>query len=231
MRMTEIYEARSNPELNRKTDIISSLRQYSHRADCFVRYGSLRTAINKNPTYDTPPGVYMYPLREMFDSIANNIIPHKGDSDTVLLAAVNITGGNVLNVKDYHDLENDVKRLREQLSSIETFDVLYEKASRDANGSQTISGTGISRPLPNHGSQGRTLFYFTHNLAREINGNNSSWTWRKILISLGYTVVLDLGTSTIHGNEPYQILVMVPGLIKPITALNNNIATPSEPRR
>jgi hypothetical protein len=225
MRMNELNEARSHPELNHKVDMVAQLRRYSQRADCFIRYGSLRTAINKNPNYDTPPGIYMYPLREMFDSIVENNIPHKGDANTVLLTSVAVTGSNVLNVKEYDGLDDDVKRLRDLLPSVENFDALYEKATSDASGSHTVSGTGIARPLPRAGISGRTLFYFTHNIARQIGSNNTSWVWRKILMLLGYTVVLDLGTSTIHGNEPFQILVMVPGLIKPIIALDNSRAS------
>ena len=64
MRLTHfINEKRRNPELNPKVSFVELLEKYKGRTDIFVTYTKLpKLGINPNNVFDTPTGVYSYPI-------------------------------------------------------------------------------------------------------------------------------------------------------------------------
>lgn len=70
----------------RREDIVAALSRYKDRDDVFVSFRSLpKLGINPQSGWDTPIGIYGYPLRAFWDAIEHNSIPFAGDAEYVIV--------------------------------------------------------------------------------------------------------------------------------------------------
>jgi hypothetical protein len=123
-----LEEARRNPELNPKISIYKALEPYKDRDDMFITYtadvgkdfsganltgrniSGFKVGINPKSTYNTPNGIYVYPLKEAWKLYANKMtqslhVPFAGDEPMVALLQAK-SGSNFVDVskvssKDY----------------------------------------------------------------------------------------------------------------------------------
>lgn len=62
-----ISEARKNPSMNPKISIYDALSKYQNDSDIFISFTQIdKIGINPNSSFDSPIGVYVYPLRELW---------------------------------------------------------------------------------------------------------------------------------------------------------------------
>lgn len=78
----EVDGARRNPELNKKISIIDQLSPYKDDPSYFISFTDInKIGLNPSTTYDTPLGIYTYPLKEIWNDFVNNEIPFAGGSN------------------------------------------------------------------------------------------------------------------------------------------------------
>lgn len=134
-------ELRSHPEKNPKVSAISALERYEGRDDIFISFRDIeKLGINPGSTYDTPIGIYAYPLsavlggrtaedfespESIFAKTMNHHVPFAGDKPFIHVFSVKSREGIVWDMKAYSDadLDADIVKLRKL---VETVDVKAE---------------------------------------------------------------------------------------------------------
>lgn len=80
-----LTEARKNPELNPKIAAMQTLEKYKDDPNVYISYRSInKIGINPNSRYNTPNGIYAYPLKEMWDKLKRegkaSAVPFAGEN-------------------------------------------------------------------------------------------------------------------------------------------------------
>ena len=213
MKISELLE--SIPLDERIASIESALLNYKDRDDIYISYSDLpKLGINPKTNYDTPAGIYCYPLKPMYPSVHGNTIPFAGDRRYVLVLQYNT--GRVLEIGNYNEAEyqKDLQTLRTNIPNMfkissEVFDDIVDDGENNAR-QKTPSGK---------------LWNVTRLLALDWRGNGgpkSTAGWNKILRSLGFVGAEDqYGTGLIHPAEPTQAVWFTASAIKLIEVLPN----------
>ena len=127
-----ITEARRNPKLNPKLGIVQQLEKYKDREDIYISFtgvdknekqpkkgekhlfpkGTNKIGINPKTKFDTPAGVYAYPLKAMWNNIKGDTIPFASDREYIQVLQVNHP--NLIDVVDYTNdmLKTDINKLK-----------------------------------------------------------------------------------------------------------------------
>ena len=175
-------------------------KNYKPDDNLFVSFVSVdKAGINPKSPYDTPIGVYAYPLKFAM----TEKIPYRGQNKPVKIKIIKPTNDKVLS-DDISEkaLENLLEIIKIKYNIKEHH---IEKWSDEAL---------IDTPMGK-------LWNITRELSRNGNGvgvNNmvSPTKWTKILIDLGFDYVVDNGTKVIHSNEPTQAVFLNPKSYKVI---------------
>jgi hypothetical protein len=201
MRLSEITRwKREKVEFNP----LEKLERWVDKGCFFTMTEINKLGINPHSTYDTPLGIYSYPLTSKFYALLLKAqLPFANDADFVQIFRPK-SGANVLtlgfNEQKFDELcelvENEVKG-----SSGENFyNKVYEKAIETASG-KTFS----------------TIFW---NLTRLV-AKQSPIKWRSLFLSLGIDGVNDPGRGVIHQNEPEQAVFFNTEAIEHLDTLDN----------
>ena len=153
--------------------------------DVYFSYRSIdKLGINPKSRFDTPNGIYAYPVRYQTTNVR-----FTGDTNTGFVYFFKLKPGtNLLDLGEYNKtaFDNDIKKLK---------DAGYN-TDLDFSDSKVDSFPG-------------NLWFATY----KNRGNANKWNYllRKVL---GYDAVLDRGEGIIHNNEPAQIVVLNPTSIE-----------------
>lgn len=153
-----------------------------------------KIGINPQSTYNTPIGIYSYPLtQEYYEKLVKNKLPFAGNQRYINLFSIS---DSVNNLSYYDNLLSDYKKLSQIYDNIEevaenAFDTAYKRndVSKFWNLTRILSKTPIK--------------------------------WNALLRNLGYTNFYDPGDGVIHTNEPTQFVVLDPRIIIPIESFEN----------
>ncbi|CAM6053357.1 unnamed protein product [Sphagnum tenellum] len=107
------HEITHKPLMERYEDRVDALEQWHSDPSIYVSFTDL-PKIGMNPTsgYDTPLGIYAYPLKEMFGAFEDNAIPFADDREYIQV----LQSTKVTELSEYNqgDLERDISRLKEK---------------------------------------------------------------------------------------------------------------------
>jgi hypothetical protein len=153
-----------------------------------------KIGINPQSQYNTPIGIYSYPLtQEYYEKLIKSKLPFAGNQRYINLFSIS---DSVNNLSYYDNLSSDYKKLSQIYDNIEevaknAFDTAYKKniVSKFWNLTRILSKTPIK--------------------------------WNALLRNLGYTNFYDPGDGIIHTNEPTQFVVLDPRIIIPIESFEN----------
>lgn len=160
-----------------------------------------KIGINPKSTYQTPLGVYCYPLtEEYYNKLIKNTLPFAGNQKYINLFSISDSVNNLSKYSETN-LKNDENKLFQLYESMgkEKFDVKKEYAYNAA-----YLETAVSK-----------FWNFTRLLAGNL------LKWNVLFRKLGYTNFYDPGISIIHGNEPTQAVIFDPSIIIPIESFLN----------
>lgn len=186
------------------TDIVDALRPYAEQRNFFVSFSDIpKLGINPKTDYNTPAGIYSYPLRQMWPAIKANTIPYAGERQYALVFQPRSSDG-IVNVNTYTSvyLSRHMNLLEQKVipkivgSTVVDpgfFVDFFDEAKRESK-LQTPAGW---------------LWNITRRLAgmwaRDFNGPKPTVGWNAIMRALDITGVVDWqGSGLIHPNEPIQ---------------------------
>ena len=185
-------------------DIVDALYPYHLEKNIFVSFSDIpKLGINPQTDYNTPAGIYSYPVNQMWPSIKANTIPYAGERQYALVLKPRTLDGVVF-VSTYSSAEfsQHMRILEEKVvprivgSTVVDpgfFVDFFDEARRESI-LQTPAGWlwNTTRLLA-------TMW------ARDFNGPKPTVGWNAIMRALGIKGVADTtGAGLIHPNEPVQ---------------------------
>jgi hypothetical protein len=167
-------------------------KRYMSRDDIeefFVTFVSEdKVGINPKSIWDTPNGVYAYPVSWALD----NQIPFRGQNKPKKIKVIKIHSKKVLSNKlSKNEYQEKIKQLQKE----------YGLPDKQINGFvedakvQTYFGK---------------LWNVTRMIAKHLKNEKTSNIWTTILLHLGYDVVIDNGDGVVHEHEKTQAVFLSP---------------------
>lgn len=239
MRYSEITnEARRNKEhpSQKRTSNFEKLKKYwdsdwlkdnysAYPENVYISFTQVnKIGINPKSRYNTPIGIYCYPLYEFsssFEKFNKIIVPFAGEQPfiNVLILEKNIKQLN-FDIYDETDYSNDVLTLREHFTKKHGDDREFEF---------------IVSSAAEHGTDwGRNIWNITRLLSKDmtekelrirktkVKAKPDSVLWNYLLrVVLGYDLVYDSGHSIIHENEPIQAVFLSKNAFKLAEVIDN----------
>jgi hypothetical protein len=205
MRIRDLLEARRNPHLNPRVDPIDTFSMYANKPNMFVTFTQLpKVGINPQSNYNTPIGVYSYPLKYVLERAYQKgtlfgAAPFASDAKYVHLFQQ--TSRNILDVSQYgkSQFEVDIRKLKNYFN--------HDWSVSNFISDTTTRHREIGSEMGGGFSYGRSLWYLIYDLVgRYKSGGRPTIEATKILFRvLGYDAVYDMdGKGIIHVNEPTQ---------------------------
>lgn len=169
-----------------------------------------KVGINPKSKYGTPIGIYTYPLTErIYSQLVDGALPFKGES----------TFTHFLKVREEYRKNIPVVSARghqiagDPVSEDVVKEVFYEHLGYDdARYERMVSEVredGNGHPVD---FVWRAMMY----ISRKINPDKASAMWAKLMTSVGIYGVIDLGSGTVHPNEPEQAVVFSKEVVEQI---------------
>lgn len=227
MRYYELHEARRNSEhpSQQRSSNIDKLKKYwdrswlkskynSYPENVYISFTSIdKIGINPSSPYNTPIGIYCYPLLDYsasFEKLNKIFVPFAGDSPYINVLIMK-KGQQVLNFDSYDetDYSEDIATLREYFIKEFNDERLFKLM---------VAGAA------EHGTNwGKNIWNVTKELSEYMDDNTnrrnrtstnkkakpSSVLWNYLLrVVLYYDLVYDSGKGIIHPNEPNQAVFL-----------------------
>lgn len=218
MKIHELLEARRNPELNPKISINAAIQDFEKTFGetlSFVSFTSIdKLGINPGSKYETPLGIYAYPLSYVRRSIKSDHapddrLPFAGDQPFATLFAVNPK--QVIFLSKYTNA--DLNALIERMKAIYSDDSAIDRALAWAKSNAYVRTAGGIM-------WATTMMYAGMNTSES---KNRAVKWNKIFRDLNIDGVIDDdGDGIIHTNERTQaVFFKKPGVIKNEKRIHN----------
>jgi hypothetical protein len=221
---TFIQEARKNPDQNPKVSVNARLLDYYsnaktlgyNRKNAFVSFTEIdKLGINPKSSYNTPLGIYAYPMSYVLDSVGSHhtmdLLPFSGDTPYAnMFSLKGSVSSNIIIAENFSD--NDLDKYYQKLYK------LY-KAYIPQLG-DFINTSFDNAKIP--GWAAGRLWYVTKELAETISKGSAPKIWNAIFRKLGIDAFIDdTNLAIIHSNEPTQMVVFNPRIIKDVKRVYN----------
>lgn len=182
----------------------------------FVTFVSVdKVGLNPKSPYDTPIGVYTYPL----DYVLNEEdVPFRGETKSSKIKVLKRKTNKILtnDLTDYEyelkikQIENLMNNSGKYIPEVESESKDYIKRWEQAARKNTNFGClwNITRML--------SMDFYSKKNASNLKGptKNNPVAWTKLLLELGYDLAIDYDTGTIHPSEPTQAVFLNPNSYK-----------------
>lgn len=203
-------------------DIADVLQSYKDDPMVFVSFSSLpKLGINPRTDYNTPAGIYTYPIKDIWHQIEDDTIPYASERPYAVVVRPRTAQG-ILDVDSYTEAEyqQHLFRLKTQIlpywlhptQTTQPVDIddLIQSAEQT---------TRLNTPA------GR-LWNVTRLAATEITKSykrsvRATVAWNMLLRELGITGVVDRGKGLIHPNEPTQAMWTSAGSLETLAIVRN----------
>ena len=129
MKIVEIFKL-----FERHTHVVSLLSKYADNPSIYITFTDLpKVGINPQYNFDTPAGIYAYPLQATWDEFVNDDLPFASDRKYVQVLQ---SQGNIKDVSDYKDgdFEKDKAKLIELYGDKFKNDASFLREVKDAVG-------------------------------------------------------------------------------------------------
>jgi hypothetical protein len=190
-----------------------------------------KVGVNPGSEYNTPLGVYFYPLtHKMYKSLIDDDLPFAGQMENVNLVKLNnldspkwlrVSDRNqsinleALQMKAYNFFDDSNKKIARVEDNEYTFETALERWGRWTKRESKFSSTSL-------------LFSFCAFLIKKVDLKSSSSKvapgrrFNQVLRHLGFIGVYDGGKGVIHENEPEQLVALEPSAYTVIKSYNTN---------
>jgi hypothetical protein len=222
MKLSELFEARKNPEQNPKLGPVAQLFKYKDDPDVYISMTKLpKLGINPQTTWrNTPNGIYTFNLSQL---LSRTYDPNKSLSSLVTrpfdflpyIQVIRAKKVKVLDVNTYteSDYTNDVKKLTKLYPDLT--DKIQEFQQNVIFHDHEYSYMKSSFPDIDMDNPFIKIFGLTKFLSKSANG------WNKNLRALGYMIVNDPGKGYISKYEWMQTVFLDPKAYIHLDTLRN----------
>lgn len=216
-----LEEARRNPEQNPKIGVVEALEPYKDNPDIYISFTEVdKIGINPKSGFNTPLGIYTYPLKEMWKDVKNDTIPWAGKAPYVWILKSKNGKGFIKNLysdyssKNYDDDMKKIKKLYKDNKEIQA-EILHLKTNFPQHVDLTYEKyvnwiiTDYTKEAKAHNAVS-SFWNVTREFAKNYEkGKNDSIKWNVLLRKLEYTGFADKsGKGIIHAAEPTQAVFL-----------------------
>ena len=241
MKLLELFEARSNPEINQKgsTGHLAA-REFLGKMDGDERrnYGVSMTnlpklGINPKSSYNTPLGIYYYTAQYYLDRLVNyDRLDFQHEAPYIQIFEID---GNILEISEMdHSLYNsNIDLLFKQIDKLAQLAGMSTKEVQDQTAKFMLSAPTEAKVDSYGGHYWYVLWALSSYLTQgktSKNNNISPVMWNKIFRLMGWDAVEDNGSGIIHQNEPYQGVVVNSAAITHKKTFENKPEDKSRPK-
>lgn len=180
----------------------------------FVTFVSVdKVGLNPKTPYDTPIGVYTYPL----DYVLNEEdVPFRGETKSSKIKVLknktnkilsnDISDGEYVNkIKQIEKIVNESDKYHDDVKrGIKAYIKRWEQAARKNTNFGCL--WNVTRML--------SMDYYKNGSKQTSPNKNNPVAWTKLLLELGYDLAIDYDTGTIHPSEPTQAVFLNPNSYK-----------------
>jgi hypothetical protein len=230
-----IFESRKNPTMNPRLSAYEQLKRYKDDPNIFISFTEInKIGINPLSTYDTPLGIYFYPLKETWEKYEVDLhqsfvrYPFANTAPYIQVIKWNGTGRIIDDLFYYHDedLQDDINRLKslqslpfcKELSNDDIKDLvdLEVKASKQYS-SQRLPASQFFYICLQMARIGKPNKKFSKKIEPSRNDepyyqkfeyvspSQTARNWNTLLRMLGYACIIDrTNHGIIHENEKIQ---------------------------
>jgi hypothetical protein len=235
--------ARRNPEQNPKINLKDGLERYKDDPDIYISFTNIdKIGINPSSNYNTPNGIYTYPLTEIWDNILKNNVPFEGDEVAhhvwVIKKSSKDDGrfiDDLFSKYTSNTFDHDIGLLRKLYGKMDITDVrlhpadlveFYDDLEHDKSLDGLIEYAMETSKFPYIASK---FFNITRLLAQIIYYSknrrpieSTAMAWNSILRDLGYSGFADKsGKGIIHESEPTQAVFLHKKAFEVVDKLEN----------
>lgn len=232
-------EARSHPEINLRIDPLSQLKDLRARfgPDLYVSFTlsfghksqrapkGPKLGINPRSGFDTPIGVYAYPIDEVITFTEHQMragFAPDGGIDAPFTGYSSWKKAWVFKIDDQNVLSPNISSSQYEAGIVTLGKILgYSEEETEKFKNITYNEATIKSP-------GILLWeasrYASLELVDRKEGGKNTATWNALLRKLGFRAVIDPGHGFIHDNEQTQAVILDPSIIHPIDIIDRNDA-------
>ena len=204
MKLKFLAEARKNWDhpAQQKVYGADKLRQYANDDNIYISFTEIdKLGINPNSEYQTPLGIYTYPLKHVFDAMDEEDdignVPFAGRKPWVYVCKSKI---KVLELSTYDNLDNDIAKIDQYLKTNDYW--------KEENGEFRTPAELINHAIRTARKVSNMDASRMWNITRFISESPTHWNaiLRKVL---GYDAISDkTGIGIIHPAEPIQAVFL-----------------------
>lgn len=199
------YQKETGKPYSPRQEIESLITDEDMSQYAFTMTSVPKVGINPSTNFDTPAGVYFYPLNsEYFDRLVDDRLQYASDSPFVNLVKLNISKESkwlyLSHFKQSH------MKLSEIIDMLENVCI---KNRYDMDKIQVIFNNYAAKK--NNEYKDKTIYDLAGKISTEqskSSGVRQTVIFRKILVDLGYIGVYDDKTGTIYSSEPTQLVCL-----------------------
>jgi hypothetical protein len=235
--------SRSNPKLNPKVNPYEELKKYKNDPNVYISFTyEDKIGINPRADYETPLGIYAYPLKQIFqdnelESWTISAIPYAGDRPYIWVIKVRPGANFIHDMKTSYKLDNfkaDAQKLKSFylelkengkekklscLRAIKNEKKVFDSVDEDYD-------YLIERYSKEYKSIAFAFWSFVESLAEALTGEDSGikkiTKWNTLLRFCGYDGFADKsGKAFIHEGEPIQAIFLTAKAFTVITKIKN----------
>jgi hypothetical protein len=207
MKFKSLLEARRNPDKNIKISAYDELKVFKDDPDIYISFRNInKIGINPKSRFNTPNGIYTYPLREIWKEIESkrnmDNIPWAGLEEYIYIVR---SLNKPIFIKDLYkdyssaDFDRDIKKLKSM--KFNNFDDILKDA---------LITSKINSPVGYFWNLTRLLSLSKGNEFSSIKSiKTGAQAWNNLFRKLGYTGFADKsGKGVIHESEPTQAVFL-----------------------
>jgi len=120
MKSFKIYltEKRKNPDQNPKISAYEALKPYKDNPKIYITFTGIdKVGINPHSGFNTPNGIYTYPLKEIWQGFDHTkghvVVPFAGESPYVWILEENCKKFQIISEYNSSDYDNDMNKIRQ----------------------------------------------------------------------------------------------------------------------
>ncbi len=208
-----INEGRRNPELNPKVSAIEALKPYSTNEDYYISFTAIdKIGINPRSRYNTPLGIYTYPLSAIWRNYMvehkksiGKAVPFAGHQPYIWLIKPK-ENSNLVDMEKYteQDFKNDKEKLLKHIQNNKEEYTLTDMSVNNINDMFDSWSNSATRSTPIC-----KMWNITRKLSMGRNGKKTT-QWNVLLRKvLGYSGFVDkTNKGYIHESEPVQAVFL-----------------------
>lgn len=233
----QLIEARSHTDMNPKISAYDALKPYSNNPDYFISFTKLdKLGINPKSKYDTPLGIYTYPLKDIWKEYrvdqkksVGQAVPFAGTSPYIWLVKVDQSKKFVNDMySDYgsNDYDKDKQLLLDHIAKNRTDYKFKDDMGPDQIDYLFFQWTQEAREK----NPVMSMWNITRSLSRYRKGTPAV-QWNYLLREvLGYSGFADRsGRGYIHPSEPVQAVFLSTRAFSVVAEfLNKDYISPEE---